>query len=67
LNPLAFLGRLEPKFIADIVSELRKVTWPTLAETRYLTFVVSVVAVTVGIFLGSVDLFFGWAINRLFF
>ena len=66
-NPLAALGRFEPKFIADIVSELRKVSWPTLSETRYLTFVVSVVAITVGIFLGAVDLFFGWLIERLFF
>ncbi len=66
-NPLRFLGRLEPRFIADIISELRKVSWPSFAETRYLTFVVAIVAVAVGLLLGSIDLFFGWAINRLFF
>lgn len=66
-NPFAFLSRLQPRFIADIVSELRKVTWPTFAETRYLTVVVAIVAVAVGIFLGGIDLVFGWAVEKLFF
>jgi preprotein translocase subunit SecE len=66
-NPLAFLGRFEPRFIADIVAELRKVTWPTFAETRYLTVVVAIVAAVVGLFLGGVDLLFGWVIERIFF
>lgn len=66
-NPLAFLGRFEPRFVADIISELRKVTWPTLAETRYLTVVVAIVAVAVGLFLGGIDLAFGWIVQRLFF
>ena len=66
-NPLRFLGRFEPRFIADIVSELRKVTWPTFAETRYLTLVVAIVAVAVGILLGSVDFAFGWIIEKIFF
>ena len=66
-NPLRFLGRFEPRFIADIVSELRKVTWPTVAETRYLTLVVAIVAVAVGILLGGVDFAFGWIIEKIFF
>ena len=66
-NPLGFLAKLQPRFIADIFSELRKVTWPTFTETRYLTFVVAIVALAVGIFLGLLDLFFGWAIEKLFF
>jgi len=66
-NPFGFLKRLEPRFIADIISELRKVTWPSFAETRYLTFVVAVVAIAVGILLGAADLFFGWLIEQLFF
>lgn len=66
-NPFAFLGRLQPRFLSDIVSELRKVTWPTLAETRYLTMVVAVVAVAVGLVLGGIDLLFGWIIERTFF
>jgi preprotein translocase SecE subunit len=53
--------------VADIFAELRKVTWPSVAETRYLTLVVVVVAVSVGVFLGGVDLAFGWIIEKLFF
>ncbi len=63
---LAFLKRVQPRFAADIISELRKVTWPTMAETRYLSIVVSIVAIVVGIFLGAIDLFFGWGVERHF-
>ena len=42
-------------------------TWPTFAETRYLTFVVAVVAIIVGLILGGFDLLFGWIIEQLFF
>ena len=66
-NPFGFLARLQPRFVSDIVSELRKVTWPTFQETRYLTIVVAVVSLAVGIFLGSIDFVFGWTIERLFF
>jgi preprotein translocase SecE subunit len=66
-NPVSALSRLQPRFVADIVAETRKVTWPTFAETRYLTFVVVVVAVVVGLFLGLIDLGFGWVVERLFF
>ena len=66
-NPLAFLSKLQPRFVTDIISELRKVTWPTFAETRYLTVVVAIVAVAVGLFLGGIDLAFGWTVERLFF
>ena len=66
-NPLAVLSRLQPRFVTDIFAELRKVTWPSVAETRYLTIVVVVVAVSVGVFLGGVDLAFGWIIEKLFF
>ena len=58
---------MQPRFIADIISELRKVTWPTFNETRYLTFVVAVVAIAMGILLGAADLLFGWIIEQLFF
>ena len=63
----AFLRRFEPRLVADIVSELRKVTWPTFGETRYLTVVVAIVALVVGLVLGGVDIVFGWIIEKLFF
>ncbi|HLF72109.1 MAG TPA: preprotein translocase subunit SecE [Dehalococcoidia bacterium] len=55
----------QPNWSADIWSELKKVTWPTRDETIYLTTVVIIVAVTVGIALGTIDIFFNWLIDRL--
>jgi len=49
------LGRLQ-RYIDDITSELRKVTWPTPDETRNLTIVVIGISVTLGVFLGGIDL-----------
>lgn len=66
-NPFSFLKRFEPRFLADIISELRKVSWPTFAETRYLTVVVAIVAVAMGALLGTLDLGFGWVIEKVFF
>lgn len=66
-NPFGFLRRLTPRFVGDVISELRKVTWPTFAETRYLTIVVAIVALVMGIILGMFDLAFGWIIEQLFF
>jgi preprotein translocase SecE subunit len=54
-----------PRIFDDIFSELKKVTWPTAAETRYLTGVVVVVALTVGAALGLIDIFFNWLIDQL--
>lgn len=66
-RPFAALARFQPRFVADIVAELRKVTWPSASDTRYLTMVVAVVAIIVGAILGAVDLLFGWVIEQLFF
>jgi preprotein translocase subunit SecE len=54
-----------PQWLQDIISELRKVTWPTWPETRYLTFVVVVVSLAVGLMLGIIDIFFNWLIDQL--
>lgn len=66
-NPFGWLARLRPRAVGDIIAELRKVTWPTPGDTRYLTFVVAVVAISMGLLLGAFDLAFGWIIERLFF
>ncbi len=49
-----------PQFVRDILAELRKVVWPSRAETRSLTMVVLIVAVSVGALLGVVD----WGFSR---
>jgi preprotein translocase subunit SecE len=54
-----------PAWATEIWSELRKVTWPTRDETAYLTMVVIIVAVAVGVMLGAVDAFFNWLIDRI--
>ena len=43
------------RFLGGIISELRKVVWLTRREATYLTFLVLLVAVTVGITLGAID------------
>jgi preprotein translocase subunit SecE len=55
----------KPQWLDDIISELKKVTWPTRNETVYLTSVVILVALAVGIMLGAVDIFFNWLIDKL--
>ena len=46
------------RFFGEVVSELRRVTWPTREETTRLTILVLVVSVAIGIFLGVVDIGF---------
>jgi preprotein translocase subunit SecE len=54
-----------PNWLADIVSELKKVTWPSREETSYLTMVVIIVSLVVGAVLGVIDIFFSELIDRL--
>ena len=51
-----------PRFMwaRDVVSELRKVQWPTWTESWHLTLVVLLVSVVVGVALGGLDSGFGW-------
>jgi preprotein translocase subunit SecE len=39
----------------ETVGELRKVSWPSRDETIYLTFVVIIVLIAMGLALGAVD------------
>lgn len=55
---------LKPRWATDIISELRKVTWPTRQETAHLTLVVVVVSLLFGIVLGGADLGFSWFIEH---
>ncbi len=58
---------VRPRWAEDIVSELRKVTWPSREDTWNLTVVVLVVATAFGFFLGGVDMFFNWLIDNTLF
>jgi len=54
-----------PRFIMDIINELRKVVWPTREDTIHLTVVVVIVTVIIGAMLGAIDIGFGWLIDKL--
>ncbi len=43
------------RFLNEVVSELKKVTWPTRDETAKLTAVVIVLSIIVGAFIGGLD------------
>lgn len=45
-------------FIKEVIAELKKVHWPSRAETTKLTVVVLAVSVLVGMFIGSLDILF---------
>lgn len=52
------MGQIIPwfrRYIGEIAAELKKVVWPTRAETRRLTVMVIIIAGSVGIFLGVAD------------
>jgi preprotein translocase SecE subunit len=53
------------RFIAEAISELRKVSWPTLAQTRNLTVLVFAVSLAVGVFVAVADTLFVSARNFL--
>jgi len=54
------------RFIGETIAELKKVVWLTRQETAYLTLLVLIVAVTVGLVLGAIDYGFTNLVNKLF-
>ncbi|MDA0270868.1 MAG: preprotein translocase subunit SecE [Chloroflexi bacterium] len=54
----------KPRWAQDILSELKKVTWPSRRDVGNLTFVVIVVSLLIGAVLGTADLVFGWVIEQ---
>ena len=54
------------RFIGDIIAELKKVVWLTRREAIYLTTLVLVVAIAMGILLGALDYGFTQLVDKLF-
>lgn len=46
------------RMFGEVVSELRRVTWPSRQETMRLTLMVIAVSGAVGLFLGGIDIGF---------
>jgi preprotein translocase subunit SecE len=53
------------RFFGEVISELRKVNWPTRQETTRLTILVLAIAVSMGIFLGAIDYLFSLLFERI--
>ena len=53
------------RFIAEAVSELKKVSWPTLEQTRNLTVLVFTVSLAVGLYVFLWDRLFQTGIGFL--
>ena len=54
------------RYIVDIISELKKVVWLTRREVIYLTTLVLIVAITIGMILGVLDYGFTNLIDKVF-
>ena len=55
-----------PGFIADTITELKKVTWLSWNESLRLTALVLGISIAVGLILGGLDYGFSALINKLF-
>jgi preprotein translocase subunit SecE len=53
-------------FISEIIAELKKVVWLTRREAAYLTFMVLIVAIIVGLILGGFDYGFTHLVDKFF-
>ena len=53
------------RFLAEAVSELRKVSWPTFVQTRNLTVLVFAVSIAIGIFVAFWDQVFQGIIGTI--
>lgn len=55
---------LRPAWVEGVISELRKVVWPTWQEAWNLTLVVIIVCIAFGIGLGILDYVYSWIIQH---
>jgi preprotein translocase subunit SecE len=58
-------GRSLTSFMQSARTEVRKMVWPTRAETLQTTLVILVVVVLVGLFLWLLDTFLGWIMSMI--
>jgi preprotein translocase subunit SecE len=54
------------KFFGNIIAELKKVTWLSRREAIYLTGLVLLFAIIVGLVLGGIDWVFSFLIEKIF-
>jgi preprotein translocase subunit SecE len=54
------------QFVREVIAELKKVNWPTRAETIKLTVLVIAISLITGIFISGVDALFVKATSALY-
>lgn len=52
---MIFMAATPVIFLKEVQEELKKVVWPTKDEVIRLTFVVMLISLAVGLFLGGID------------
>jgi len=65
-NSTAKRIRLRFRAISEIIAELRKVVWLTRREIAYLTALVLIIGITIGLLLGAIDFGFTNLVDKLF-
>ncbi len=65
-HPTTKRSSLRFRFISEIIAELKKVVWLSRREAAYLTVLVLIVAISVGIVLGAIDYGFTNLVDKLF-
>jgi len=53
------------KFLKEVKSELKKVTWPSRKETLSSTYLVIALVIVVSGFIGLVDYLLGWIVKAV--
>lgn len=53
------------QYFREVTTELRKVSWPSVEQTRNMTLLVVVVSLLVGIYIGGLDFIFQKALAVL--
>ena len=54
------------RFFGEIIAELKKVVWLTRREAAYLTLLVLIVSIAMGLFLGAIDYGFTNLVSKVF-
>ena len=54
------------RFISDTIAELKKVVWLSRQELAYLTTLVLIISISVGLVLGAIDYGFSKLVNIVF-
>ncbi|MBI4267546.1 MAG: preprotein translocase subunit SecE [Chloroflexi bacterium] len=58
-------GKVRFKFISETIAELKKVIWLSRREAIYLTTLVLIISVAMGIILGIIDFGFTQLVNNV--